>query len=94
MKIFIWGLLCLACGLIGLWIFGVDGLWAVLGPLIYLFKGIFSDAPGNKELDRESTLDLLDVKRRKKKLRETNNISDLASKLTASSKRRKRKRPS
>ena len=85
----------MACALIGLWIFGgLDGLYAGLAPIIYLFKGIFSDAPANKELDRESTIDLIDIKRRKKELRETNNISDLASKLTASSKRRKRKRPS
>ena len=98
-KIIMWAVICAACGALGVWLFGGwDGIYAALAPLLKFLAPIlriFGIGGKDKELeklDHESALDLQDVKRRKKKLRETNNVSDLAAQLTASSKRRKRKR--
>lgn len=91
MKIIKWGLICAALALLGVWIVGDwKGLAFIFTPLILWFKSIFGGGPLD-ELDRESAQDLQIVKRRKKELRETNNISDLSARLTRDSKWRERK---
>ncbi len=86
-----WSLICAVLGVLGVWAVGSwEGLGFIFAPLLKFLGGGKDKAM--EKLDQESSLDLQDVKRRKKKIRETNNVTDLASELTASSKRRKRKR--
>ncbi len=88
-TIIIWACVCVALGVFGVWIAeDWKGLGMMFLPLLK-FLGLGGDGDLEK-LNKESKQDLKDVKRRKKKIREKNNATDLAHALTKSSKRRKR----
>jgi len=95
MKIPIWAWVVagiIALGLVGVWL-AEDwrGFGIIFAPIVWLINRFFGSDKSMDKIDKESEEDLQNVKKKKKELHETNNVSDLAAELTAGSKRQKRK---
>ena len=89
MKIVIKVILVIGLGVAGYFVFGP---WGGLSGLVLFLEKFLGRGKKKSDLDKETTLDLIDVRRRKDELHENTSIDDLASKLSKGSNRARRRR--